>query len=81
MQLDHQLTPMLRTLRLSGVLETLEIRNQQAVEQQLSHVEFLSTLLQDEVERRSQNKLRLRLRRANFDPTKATAPERALRLG
>lgn len=70
MQLDHQLTPMLRTLRLSGVLETLEVRNQQAVEQQMSHIEFLSTLLQDEVERRSQNKLRLRLRRANFDPTK-----------
>jgi DNA replication protein DnaC len=70
MQLDHQLTPMLRTLRLSGVLETLEVRNRQAIEQQLSHVEFLSTLLQDEVERRSQNKLRLRLRRANFDPTK-----------
>jgi DNA replication protein DnaC len=70
MQLDHQLSPMLRTLRLSGVLETLEVRNQQAIEQQLSHVEFLTTLLQDEVERRSQNKLRLRLRRANFDPTK-----------
>lgn len=70
MQLDHQLTPMLRTLRLSGVLETIDVRNRQAVEQQLSYVEFLSLLLQDEVERRSQNKLRLRLRRANFDPTK-----------
>jgi len=70
MPLDHQLTPMLRTLRLSGVLETLDVRNRQAVEQQLSHVEFLSLLLQDEVERRAQNKLRLRLRRANFDPSK-----------
>jgi len=70
MELTHQLTPMLRTLRLSGILETLEVRNRQAVEQQSSFVEFLTTLLQDEVERRAQSKLRLRLRRAAFDPTK-----------
>jgi len=70
MDLTHQLTPMLRTLRLSGILETLEVRNRQAVEQQASFVEFLTLLLQDEVERRAQNTLRLRLRRAAFDPTK-----------
>jgi DNA replication protein DnaC len=70
MELTHQLTPMLRTLRLSGVLETLEVRNRQAVEQQASYVEFLTQLLHDEVERRAQSKLRLRLRRAAFDPTK-----------
>ncbi len=70
MELTHQLTPMLRTLRLSGILETLEVRTRQAVEQQASFVEFLTTLLQDEVERRAQSKLRLRLRRAAFDPTK-----------
>jgi DNA replication protein DnaC len=68
--LIHQLTPMLRTLRLSGILETLDVRNRQAVEQQSSFVEFLTTLLQDEVERRAQSKLRLRLRRAAFDPSK-----------
>jgi len=43
MPLDHQMTPMLRTLRLSGVLETLDVRNQQAVEQQLSYAEFYVT--------------------------------------
>jgi hypothetical protein len=32
MELTHQLTPMLRTLRLSGVLETLEVRHRQAVD-------------------------------------------------
>ena len=47
MELTHQLTPMLRTLRLSGILETLEVRNRQAVEQQSSFVEFLTTLLHD----------------------------------
>ena len=70
MDLTHQLAPMLRTLRLSGILETLEVRNRQAVEQQASFVEFLTLLLQDEVERRAQSRLRLRLRRAAFDPTK-----------
>jgi len=70
MELTHQIGPMLRTLRLSGLLESLDVRNRQAIEQKLSFVEFLMLLVQDEVERRSQNKLRLRLRRANFDPTK-----------
>jgi DNA replication protein DnaC len=70
MELTHQLTPMLRTLRLSGILETLDVRNRQAVEQQSSFIDFLTTLLHDEVERRAQSKLRLRLRRAAFDPTK-----------
>jgi DNA replication protein DnaC len=70
MELTHQLAPMLRTLRLSGILETLEVRNRQSVEQQASYLEFLTLLLQDEVERRGQSKLRLRLRRAAFDPTK-----------
>ena len=49
MELTHQLTPMLRTLRLSGILETLDVRNRQAVEQPTSFVEFLTVLLQDEV--------------------------------
>jgi DNA replication protein DnaC len=70
MELTHQLTPMLRTLRLSGLLETLEVRNRQAVEGQTSFIEFLTLLLQDEVERRAQSALRLRLRRAALDPSK-----------
>jgi DNA replication protein DnaC len=70
MELTHQLTPMLRTLRLSGILETLEVRNRQAVESRTSFVEFLTLLLQDEVERRAQHALRLRLRRGAFDSGK-----------
>lgn len=69
MELTH-LTPMLRALRISGLLETLEVRNRQAVEGRLSYVEFLVLLLQDEVERRAQAALRLRLRRGTFDPAK-----------
>jgi DNA replication protein DnaC len=69
MELPHPLTPMLRPLRLSGILETLEVRNRQAVEPQASCGAFLPTRLHDEVERRAQAKLRRRLRRAAFDPT------------
>jgi hypothetical protein len=32
MDLTHQLTPMLKSLRLSGILETLEVRNRGAIE-------------------------------------------------
>ena len=42
-----ELSPLLRRLRLSGVLESLEVRNRQAIESQMSYVEFLATTLQD----------------------------------
>jgi DNA replication protein DnaC len=67
MQISHQLVPKLKNLRLSGVLATLEVRTQQAIEEKLSYVEFLQRLLEDEVERRAQKQLALRLRRATFD--------------
>ena len=77
MQISHQLIPKLKSLRLSGILETLDVRNRQAIEEKLSHVEFLQRLLEDEVERRAQKQLRLR--RASFDRDKTPiAPPRRL---
>lgn len=70
MDLIHQLTPMLKQLRLSGILESLELRNRAAVDGKLSYVEFLAQLCEDEVDRRGQAKLKMRLRRAAFDPQK-----------
>lgn len=64
MELLHQMTPYLKQLRLSGILDSLEARNQQAIEGRWSYVEFLSRLVQDEVERRAQKQLGLRIRRA-----------------
>jgi DNA replication protein DnaC len=66
----HQLTPQLKRLRLSGILDTLEVRNQQAIAEQWSYVEFLTRLVQDEVERRAHKQLDLRLRRGALDLTK-----------
>ncbi len=70
MELNHQLTPKLKLLRLSGVLATLDARHRQAIDGQWSYVEFLERLLEDEVERRAQKQLALRVRRAALTSTK-----------
>jgi DNA replication protein DnaC len=70
MEMTHQLIPFLKRLRMSGILETLEVRNQQAIEGQWTYVSFLARLLEDEVERRSQKQLALRIRRAAVNTTK-----------
>ncbi|MHB8748847.1 MAG: IS21-like element helper ATPase IstB [Aggregatilineales bacterium] len=61
-----QLDVLLKQLRLSGMVDSLEARCRQAVDGEWSYLEFLSRLLQDEVERRAQKQLALRLRRANL---------------
>ncbi len=66
----HQLTPALKHLRLSGILETLEVRNGQAVAEGWTYLEFLTRLVQDEVERRGQKQLALRIRRGGVTTTK-----------
>jgi len=53
----HPLLPKLRRLRMSGMLHTLEARAAEAVQNQLSPVEFLALLLDDELERRDQRRL------------------------
>jgi DNA replication protein DnaC len=70
MELMQQLTPNLKHLRLSGILETLEARNREAIAGQWSYVEFLERLLEDEVERRAQKQLALRIRRGAINTTK-----------
>lgn len=70
MELRHQLTLHLKQLRLSGILETLDARHRQAVDGKWSYVEFLARLLEDEVERRAQKQLALRLRRSTVNTTK-----------
>jgi DNA replication protein DnaC len=61
------LIPLLKKLRLSGVLQSLELRTRQAADDDLSHGEFLMRLLSDEVERRDSKQLDMRLRRASFE--------------
>jgi len=57
-----ELIEILKKLRFTGLLESLDIRRKEAVEDNLSHVEFLYRLLSDELERREAKKLQNKLR-------------------
>ena len=65
-----ELAPHLKQLRLSGIMDSLEARNRQALDGKLAYTEFLSLLIEDEVARREQKKFQMRLRRATFRTTK-----------
>ena len=59
-----------KRLRLSGVMESYEIRLSQARENALSHNEWLELLLQDEVQRRDNTALIERIKTAKFEQDK-----------
>jgi DNA replication protein DnaC len=61
------LTPKLRRLKLSGILETLEQRLKSAQSQKWSYSQFLLTLFTDEVERREQGQLLRRVNKSNLE--------------
>lgn len=65
-----ELQTKLKTLRLGGMLHTLELRRGQAEDQRLGHIEFLALLLDDEIDRRQSKMLALRLHRARFEEEK-----------
>lgn len=71
MSLNDDLLTVTKKLRLSGVLQTLDLRTREAADDNLTHSEFLYRLLTDEVERRESKQLQLRLRRASFDQARA----------
>ena len=54
----------LRQLRLSGVVDTLDVRIRQGIQDKLSHIEFLQLLLSDELARRDQSRMALMLKKA-----------------
>ena len=65
-----ELAPHLKQLRLSGILDSLEQRNRQAIDKKMSYVDFLALLITDEVARREQKKYDTRVRRAGFKSSK-----------
>ncbi len=64
------LKPKLSRLKLSGILETLPIRLEQAMQEKWSFSQFLDLLLTDEIERRDYKQLARRLVKSNLDPDK-----------
>jgi len=71
--MTHPLLPKLKALRLSGMLQTLETRAAQATEGNQTPTEFFAIMLDDELERRDQNRLRRLVTEAGIDPSKSMA--------
>lgn len=67
MNQTDDLVRVLRRLKLSGVLHTLDLRQRQAVDENLDHAEFLFRVLHDETERRDGKKLQEMIQRAGFE--------------
>lgn len=65
-----ELFPILKKLRLMGLVTSLDIRSRQAVEDNLSYEEFLLRLFCDEMERREGKQLKSRLNKAAFEHAK-----------
>lgn len=68
--MKDSLAQALKQLRLSGLLETLDLRLQEAQGNSLNHAEFLELLLQDELAVRSDRLLKRRLKAALFREVK-----------
>lgn len=66
-----QLQTTLRKLRLSGLMQTLDVRLQEAASNRLSHAEFLELIVQDELNVRHQRMLARRTTAADFRALKA----------
>jgi hypothetical protein len=47
---------MLKQLLLSGILDSLESHNRQAIEDKLSYMDFLATIVTDEIARSTQKR-------------------------
>lgn len=69
--MNETLRNALKQLRLSGLLESLEIRLQEAAGHALSHREFLELILQDELMVRDNRKLERRFSAAEFRERKS----------
>lgn len=68
-----QLQPRLQRLKLGGMLQTLELRLDQAQKDRLGYLEFLEFLLEDEIGRRQNKALAGRIIRARFEEPKTIA--------
>jgi DNA replication protein DnaC len=64
---DTALRDALRTLKLSGMLQTLDARLAQTRAGELGHLDFLQVLCHDEISRRETQAVTQRLRRARFE--------------
>lgn len=69
--MNDQMFSKLKQLKLSGIVKTLATRNEQAIKEELSYVEFLELLLSDEFSNRQDNGIKNRLHKARFPQFKS----------
>jgi DNA replication protein DnaC len=69
--MNERFTHVLRQLRLSGMIKTLDVRLQEASGNRLSHAEFLELLLRDEVAVRNSRLVERRVKAAGFREQKS----------
>jgi DNA replication protein DnaC len=69
----QQLATKLKALRLGGMLDSLDTRLEQAQHGHHGYLVFLEWLLEDELQRRHQKALSLRLKKAQFDEVRSLA--------
>ena len=67
----HQLENKMRMIKLSGMVETLDMRLSQAQKEGLAFTQFLEMLLEDEVQHRANKRLASRIIRARFEEEKS----------
>jgi len=70
MIIENNLTQNLRELRLPGILDNLEMRFKEAEENSLGYIEFLSFLIQDQMDTRNANTFQKNLKAAKFGQVK-----------
>ncbi|GAB6163114.1 hypothetical protein JCM12298_22740 [Desulfothermus naphthae] len=66
----NQLKKKIQNLKLSGIVKTLESRNKYAIENQLSYIDFLELLIEDEYANRCSNSYNKRLNKSKLDTSK-----------
>ncbi len=66
----HDMDSKLKSLRLSGIVESLPIRNQEAIHAKLAYTEFLELLVNDELTRRKGRLFERRRQMARFPSAK-----------
>jgi len=66
----EQLQYQLKSIRLSAMAQALPVRLQQAQANELPHIEFLGTLINDELEKRKERILNRRIKAAQFPQMK-----------
>ena len=77
----HQLENKMRILKLNGMVDTLDVRLNQAQKDGIGFREFLELLLEDEVQYRANKRLATRIIRAHFEEEKSLDAEGVLNTG